>query len=116
MIAYKRSKWQERETEQSRPQTRGKRIRQPDAVVLAAILGIDLEHVGDVEIGDGCLVRRDVALVVQRDDRLGKGRGKAPALAYPLARKRRIEALEVWAILGEQRIGRGRHRWVIHRQ
>src|SRR3712207_4763092 len=61
----------------------GELVAKAQAVVLAAVLRVDVRHVGQVRAWPGRLVRRQVLQVVVRDDGLGVGRLPDPALLHP---------------------------------
>src|SRR5260221_5401519 len=79
-------------------------LRQLHGVVLAAVVGIDLEHVGEVESGQRRLEGRNVRAVIRRHDRLRVTSGEHPALLYPARRERRIDAGKVRQELAEDLI------------
>ena len=86
-------------------------IRQADAVVLAAILGVDLEHIGEVEAGQRRLVRRDVRAVVAGDDGLGERRRESPDIRNPVAGEGGVEPLQRGQELRQRLLGPRAQQW-----
>ena len=60
----------------------GKLVGEAHAVVMASVLGVDLEHIAHVYVGQGGLERGDVPVRVAGEDGLGKGGFEGGTFGY----------------------------------
>src|SRR5262245_54476880 len=73
----------------------GDLIAEADAVVRAAILGIDLRRVGEVEAGQAGAMVRDTLTVVERNDWLSRALAEDPRMLDPGALEVGVDAAQV---------------------